>query len=248
MSIKGRAARAVIRRHRLVRPLLPRGYHAYPAPGGWIYLDVRESPMMLARVLRDYERPKVATLKAILRPGDVFVDVGGNKGDFALLAAKVMGDRGRVICVEPEPGNVAWIERSIGRNRYQCIEVAPVALDASAGSATLHLGANSGWHSLVDERGAVGARVVPTQTLDGLLEERGVDHVTAIKIDVEGAEDRVLDGATRTLGGAAALTLLLDVHPGRGVAPVAVARRLEAWGFTLQDVVGPTTRSLVATR
>jgi hypothetical protein len=44
------------------------------------------------------------------------------------------------------------------------------------------------------------------------------------------------------------MTVLLDVHPGRGVDPLAVARRLRDWGFTLPEDVTPTTKSLVATR
>jgi FkbM family methyltransferase len=241
---------ALVRRHAALRPFLPRGYHAYPAPGGRIYLDVRESPMMLARVLRRYEAAKFDELRARLRPGAVFVDVGANKGDFSLFAARVMGDRGRVLAVEPEPHNADWIERSVERNGYASIEVARVALAERSGEATLFLGEKSGWHSLLSTDGVAttGAATVETQTLDELLAQRGIARVDMIKIDVEGAEGRVFDGAARTFGGGHAMTVLLDVHPGRGVDPVAIGSRLRAWGFRLRAEVTPTTKSLVATR
>jgi FkbM family methyltransferase len=243
---------AVARRHAALRPFLPRGHRAYPGAGGRIYLDLRESPMMLARLLRVYETPKVGALRARLRPGDVFVDVGANKGDFSLLAARLMGDAGRVIAVEPEPENAAWIERSVARNGYRCIEVVRVALAESNGEATLHLGEKSGWHSLVTTEGVatVGRVTVPTRSLDALLAERGVARVDVIKIDVEGAEARVFDGAAATLGGAHPMTVLLDVHPGRGVDPLAVAARLRAWGFLIRepDAVTATTKSILAVR
>ena len=260
MGLAGRVANAVVRRHARIKALLPPGHHAYPAPGGWTYLDVRESPMMLARVLRVYEPEKVRALRSVLRPGDVFVDVGGNKGDFSLIAAKAMGDHGSVLCVEPEPANVAWIRRSAKRNRYRCIDVVAVALADREGTATLHLGVKSGWHSLLRTDGVptTGELVVPTRTLDDVLAERGIDRVDVIKIDVEGAEDQVLRGATQALRGGHPMTVLLDLHPRRGVDPVATCARLQESGFALRDpanirepmpgAVTGETRSVVAVR
>ncbi|HVV37371.1 MAG TPA: FkbM family methyltransferase [Acidimicrobiales bacterium] len=240
----------MLRRHAALRPLLPRGYHAYPVAGGRIYLDLRESPMMLARVLRMYEAPKFAALRQHLRPGDVFVDVGANKGDFALFAARLVGAGGRVIAVEPEPTNADWIERSVARNHYANVEVVRVALAERDGDAVLHLGEKSGWHSLLSTEGVAttGEVTVPTQTLDAMLAARDVDHVDAIKIDVEGAEERVLAGAAATFSGDHPMLVLLDVHPGRGVDPVAVGARLTDWGFTLDAPVTPTTKSITALR
>ena len=260
MSPFRRGAVALVRSHGRIRRVLPRGHRAYPGAGGWLYLDLRESPMMLARVLRIYEAPKVKALRAVLRPGDVFVDVGANKGDFSLLAARLMHDRGRVLCFEPEPANVGWIERSVARNRYESIEVLPIALADAEGTATLHLGEKSGWHSLLRTDGVAvtGSIDVPTRRLDDVLAERGIERVDAVKIDVEGAEDRVLDGAERTLRGTHRMTVLLDLHPGRGVDPVATSTRLTEWGFALRNPddierplegpVTPATRSVLAVR
>jgi FkbM family methyltransferase len=180
----------------------------------------------------------------------VFVDVGGNKGDFSLIGARVMHDRGTVLCVEPEPGNVHWINRSVTRNRYTSVEVLPVALAATSGTATLHLGEKSGWHSLMTTDGVAvtGEVEVPTARLDDVLGERGLERVDVIKIDVEGAENQVLDGATNAFSGSHPMTVLLDLHPGRGVDPVATCQRLVDWGFTLQEPVGPRTKSVVAVR
>ena len=78
-----------------------------------------------------------------------------------------------------------------------------------------------------------------TRTLDAMLAERGIDHVDIIKIDVEGAEDRVLAGGTKTFSGKNPMTVLLDLHPPR-IDPVAICRQLEAWGFTLCDPNDPS--------
>lgn len=257
MSLRWRVGNALVRRHKTIRPLLPRGYHAYPGTGGWINLDVRESPMMLARALRMYEPAKTRALTRVLRPGVTFVDVGGNKGDFALLAAKVTRCDARVLCIEPEPDNVDWVRKSVTRNKYGCIEVLPVALAERNGDDTLFLGPKSGWHTLVEDPSlVVGRLTVPTRTLDGVLAERGIDHVDVVKIDVEGAEDRVLAGGAATFGGTNAMTVFLDLHPKR-VDTLAVCRTLEAWGFTFRDLrdltspapaVTATTKEVVAVR
>jgi FkbM family methyltransferase len=248
MSWRDRIARELVQRHARLRPVLPRGYKAYRGVGGRIYLDVRESPMMLARALRAYEPGRVAALRAALEPGMVFVDVGGNKGDFSLLAARVMGDEGRVLCVEPEAENASWIERSAARNHYRSIEVIAAALAERDGEDTLFLGAKSGWHTLVEDPSlVVGTQTVPIRTLDSLLAERGIDHVDVVKIDVEGAEDRVLAGATAAFGGDNPMTILIDLHPKR-VDTLAVCDQLRSWGFGFDREINAGTKEAVATR
>ncbi len=248
MSMADRVRRELVQRHARLKPVLPRGHHAYPAAGGWTYLDVRESPMMLARALRAYEPAKVAALRSTLRPGMVFIDVGGNKGDFSLIAAKAMGGTGRIVCVEPEPDNARWIRKSVDRNRYTSVTVEEVALAERDGEDTLFLGPKSGWHTLVEDPTlVVGTITVPLRTLDSLLAERGIDRVDVMKIDVEGAEDRVLAGAAATLGGDHPMTLLVDLHPKR-VDTLAVCDQLRRWGFRLTPNPAATTKEIVATR
>jgi FkbM family methyltransferase len=257
MRARERVGGFLVRHHARLRPLLPRGYHAYPARGGRIYLDVRESQAMLARALWTYEVPKSRALAAAVRPGAVVVDIGGNKGDFSLLAAKAAGDDGRVLCFEPEPENVEWIRRSVEKNRYRSIEVVPVALSDADGEATLHLSSFSGWHSLAPSSAArsVGEITVPTRRLDAVLAERGIGAVDVVKIDVEGAEEHVLAGAGDVLAGRNPITMFLDLHPPL-VDPLKIASQLESWGFEIRRpahpdrplTVTPTTSELVAVR
>jgi hypothetical protein len=78
-------------------------YRAYFVAGGTIYLDIGESKMMRTRALGRYELKKMNLVRNWLEPGATFVDVGSNKGDFTLLAAKVVGSDGNVLSFEPEP-------------------------------------------------------------------------------------------------------------------------------------------------
>lgn len=232
---------------------LSSGYRAYRTRAGKLYLDLSESAMMLARVLRGYETEHHAALESLLEPGAVFVDVGANKGDFSLLAARLVGSAGRVLAVEPEPQNRRWLDRTIELNGVgDVVSVAEVALDAEDGSATLHLGEMSGWHSLTPGASTGGAVTVATRRLDSLLTDHGLDRVDVVKIDVEGAELRVLAGASGLLARAVPPVLLLDVHPHRGVDPLEVERMPVDFGFTVTPVdtttVCSTTREMLARR
>jgi FkbM family methyltransferase len=256
MRVRERVVDSVLRHHGRLATLLPRGYHAYPGRGGWIFLDVRESPAMLARALWSYEVAKSDALAAAVRPGAVVLDIGGNKGDFSLLAAKVTGDSCQVLCFEPAPENAAWIERSLARNGYRCVEVIQVAVSDTDGDATLHLSEMSGWHSLVaSDGGSVGEIAVRTRRLDALLAERGISRVDVVKIDVEGAEESVLAGAASLLSEEHPMTVLLDLHPPV-VDPVKIANDLRGYGFEIRRpersdtalAVTPNTRELIAIR
>lgn len=211
-------------------------HRPYPFAGGLIYLDVDESPMMRRRAEGTYEPHKVAAVQRLLRPGATFVDVGSNKGDFALIAARTAGPRGRVIAVEPAPDNCRWIRRSVELNGYGNVELHELALSDADGEATLHLGARSGWHSLLPGEGE--AITVRTRTLDGLLEEFACPPPDMLKIDVEGAELAVLAGAGQTLGAGGPMWVLIDVHPDR-VDPLAVSAVLHSHGFALRDPEDP---------
>ena len=233
------------------------GYKPYPFAGGLIYLDVDESPHMRRRVEGTYEPHKVAAVQRLLRAGGTFVDVGANKGDFSLIAARTAGPEGRVIAFEPAPENAIWARKSVELNGYPSVELLEIALSDSEGEARLHLGRKSGWHSLVPRPVEQDAITVRTRTLDAVLAERGSPTVDMLKIDVEGAELAVLRGARQTLAQEHGMWILLDVHPDFEVDPAEVAQVLHAQGFELRSPedpeqelrdVPPETRELFAFR
>lgn len=220
---------------------MPDRHAAYSYAGGKIYLNVKESPMMLARALDAYERAKMAAVRHFLKPGMTFVDVGGNKGDFALLAARITGNSGAVLCFEPERENCRWIRKSIEINHYNNISLHEVALSNRNGMAELYLGQKSGWHTLLSgqERSDVGTVLVRTATLDSILATLSLGKIDVMKIDVEGAELQVLEGAQKTLSANAGIVLLLDVHPRMGVDPKQVDGVLSKMGFSIHSMDHP---------
>jgi FkbM family methyltransferase len=132
------------------------------------------------------------------------VDVGANVGYMALMSARSVGPTGRVLAIEPDPGNAQLLTANIARNGYQNVTVCRCAVGGQAGTATLYRSAwNMGNHRL--NAGAAGQAIadgtiqVDVQTVDRLVEAHGLRHVDFVKMDVEGYEPGVLAGMSETI-------------------------------------------------
>jgi FkbM family methyltransferase len=131
-----------------------------------------------------------------------FIDVGANIGYFTCLLSKLAGPAGKVLAVEPEPQNLSLLQENIAINKLTNVAVHPCALGASDGTAMLGLykSSNRGRHSIIDAAAKPQIRI-PVRTLDDLDRDSGTARKSwsLVKIDVEGYEAFVLDGAKETL-------------------------------------------------
>lgn len=145
-----------------------------------------------------------------LKKGDTVVDAGANIGVFTVLAAKSVGDDGKLIAIEPEKKNVENLRKNIEINGLNNVAVVPKGLWNRRSKKRLYLTRGSTGHSLVQEQAhhtdLAGhqptddkTEEIETDTLDNILEELGVSKVDFIKMDIEGAEIQALDGMKRTL-------------------------------------------------
>jgi FkbM family methyltransferase len=137
--------------------------------------------------------------------GRVFLDVGANIGIVTVTALKRHGFR-RAVSIEAEPDNFRLLEVNVALNRGDAeVRAFNVAASSGAGEAPLLLNRGShGEHALVTGTAAAGATdvvTVPTRPLDDLLADAGhrPDDVGFLKIDTEGHEPSVLEGAAGVL-------------------------------------------------
>jgi FkbM family methyltransferase len=143
----------------------------------------------------EYNLDELSFLRAHTPDGGVFVDIGANVGTYALTLAKKVGKNGTVIAVEPHP--VAHARLAFNRASSDLSQVKLLAAAAGAGNGELLMetdAANLGASHVASGQPGGHTFRVPAFTLLQILSDAGVTKVDALKIDVEGFEDRVLIG------------------------------------------------------
>lgn len=145
------------------------------------------------------EASAVDGLRALVPDGATVVDVGANVGFFTRRFARWVGSGGHVIALEPEAANFADLtEMLTGDGLAARVTALKIAAAEYSGTGQLKLNPlHPGDHKLSADGTGVDISVA---RLDDLLAERKWPKVALVKIDVQGAEERVLDGAEQTLG------------------------------------------------
>jgi FkbM family methyltransferase len=145
-----------------------------------------------------FEVEETEVIRHHLSGADVFVDVGANIGLYTCLARS---EGKHVIAIEPQLRNLECLYANLTLNGWRDSEVYPLGLGADYGLATLY-GASGPSASLLAGWATLSQRfqqTIAVTTLDTLLGDRFDGKKLLVKIDVEGAEHRVLKGAERTI-------------------------------------------------
>jgi FkbM family methyltransferase len=146
----------------------------------------------------DYNLEELDFLRAHAPVGGVFVDVGANVGTYALVLARHVGASGKVIAIEPHPVTHARLAFNRAASGFTQVVAVAAAAGPSDGELMIETdGDNLGASHIVSGEGTGHAIQVPSLRLQRILGDAGVTKVDALKIDVEGFEDRVLTGFFR---------------------------------------------------
>ena len=201
-------------------------------------LCVRNEDAVGAEMRREgaYEPHVAREILRLLRPGAVFVDVGASIGYFTILAGRAVGHEGQVIACEPGPQNQSVLLLNTVVNGLDNVRFVPYAVsDTAAVLLYHHLGGGNGAISAFDgtPESLGTSELVQARSLDDIL--KGEPRVDVVKIDVEGAEGRVLAGATETLSRHAPALLFEFSPPGlqavSGVSGESLLAGLAALGY-----------------
>jgi len=146
-----------------------------------------------------YEPPTARVIATLLNPNDTFIDIGANSGFFTLLASHCVGSNGRVLAFEPVPSMRSRLQGNLSLNAAENVVIHDIALSNQAGEQLFHEGPTghkglSSLRSLTNEATTFSVKTMP---LDDLLDDKFA--VNLIKIDVEGAEQLVLNGMKQLL-------------------------------------------------
>jgi FkbM family methyltransferase len=145
-------------------------------------------------IFRDALEPELASLSCFVKPGSVFVDIGANVGAFTLKAAKEIGDSGVVIAIEPFIETARQLSQNIKMNRYRNCRVRMFCAGRKTGQTKFWLNKDrpTGF-SLIQDSDAESISVLSV-SLNDLCDWEGITRLDYLKIDVEGAEDMILEG------------------------------------------------------
>jgi FkbM family methyltransferase len=191
-----------------------------------------------------FEGPEQAFMWLFLRPGDIFLDCGAHAGLFSAIAAKRLVDRGKIIAVEPNPTGFEFLKANLDDIGFPGSAALQLGLSNRRGHGALLLGrpgmsAFSTFAEGMRTDDSISDRCLTVEqtTLDDLLGTLNIGRVDVAKLDVEGWETSVINGARRSiLAGTFPLWMVefTEVNAlASGTSTRDLRRLLESLGYTL---------------
>jgi FkbM family methyltransferase len=233
---QGTVALALRRRYERDGPLRTQSM----ATGAVLELDLADPEQLTAYLTRRYQHDLVALIIKLLPRRGLFVDVGANIGLVSFSVAASRPDVS-VLAFEPDAENAArWLRNAV-LNDDRTSRLEPIALGPAVGNAEIVRGSESG-HSRIATKGEHGIRV-PVDTLDACADRLGLQGIDVLKVDVEGYEPFVFQGASRLLREGRIEAIVCEVNEAllrlRGFTRLELTSLLAQHGYVPQ-LVPPT--------
>lgn len=186
--------------------------------------------------LESYETKLVGN---IVKEGMVVVDVGANIGYYTLQMARLVGQKGKVYAIEPDPSNYKLLVKNIRANIYQNVVAIERAVSNSKGSTRLFIcEEHKGDHRIFDLQGERKSIEVETMKLDDLLLTE--DRIDVIKMDIQGAEYVALLGMENLIRKNKGLIFICEFAPfllrDCGFSAKQVLDKIREYGFRIQFI------------
>lgn len=185
----------------------------------------------------EFEPEVLRALTRSIKPGAVVLDIGANIGYFTEHMSRLVGASGSVHAFEPDPKNFSALQKAASSFEHQNVVLHPSAVGKEQGQATLHLSDfSSGMHRLYESQCCGTATVmVEVCRLDSLFKP---GEVSVLKMDVEGYEPYVIEGALELIREQPITIVAEHCPPSIVEAGASVADYIEDlkdFGFTARD-------------
>jgi FkbM family methyltransferase len=170
-------------------------------------------------LMRDgvFEAPESDLISRLVRQDDTCIDAGSHVGYYTCLLARLVGKKGHVYAFDANPEACEAANRNLSLNGLNWAEVIHAALADHEGSLPFYVSSDdqTGLSSLGSIPNFKKILHVPCSRLDAFLDNRGVEHIRLLKIDVEGSEEMVLSGLGRFLTEHLTDFILLELYDER---------------------------------
>lgn len=194
-------------------------------------------------LLRDkvYEEYETRLFKESIGAGAVVVDVGSQIGYYTLMAAEKCGQSGRVYAFEPNERNFTLLQQNVNLNGFRQVTTVNAAVSSTDGTRTLFVDSfNLGKHSLSEENvtsfdALGGKQEVATVSLDQYMTRNNQNTIDVLKLDTEGAEGLIIEGAKDLLS-RKEVKIFIEVWPfgqrNLGTDPLAMFTLMSRLGYS----------------
>ena len=209
-------------------------------PHGEFWIDVASNIGFNLLKKGMYEPSMIEIIQSYLYPGSVIVDLGANEGYFSVIAAKLVGDSGRVVAVEPQSRLQSVINKNLDLNHCSNTEVLQTVVSDKREKMMLHLSPdmNSGSTSLMQTtRYPLQKQEIAGLTLAEIFQEQGVTECDLLKVDIEGWEYEAIMGSRELFSNRRVKAIALEFHPHllaqRGLSETTIVDFLVSCGYSL---------------
>ncbi len=215
--------------------------------GSKMYVNPDKLPKSFKKTFQSYiissswEELTTEMFKKVVKEGDIVVDLGANLGYFTLLAAKLVGPKGKVYAFEPEPINYSLLLQNIALNGYDNVVPVPKAVSNVTGKVRFFLDKkDTGAHTIYQPSDKGDFIEVESVVLDEFFKDKN-HPINVIKMDIEGAEMAALSGMNRIIRENENLKMFVEFYfhgiVRSGGSPQEFIRRLlEDYHFSIMAI------------
>jgi len=175
----------------------------------------------------------------IITKNDTVFDIGSWIGYYALIAAKIVGTKGRVISIEPENENIIRIKRNIEINNFSNIITIDSAVGDKTGFGSIVHHSSSTMHKITYDKDS-STRV---EKFDDIVDRLSINHIGLVIMDIEGFELNALKGATNSLSKKIIQNLIIEIHPkflkSLGTSETDIFQFFKSYGYKV-DIINRT--------
>jgi FkbM family methyltransferase len=206
--------------------------------GHKMFLDSRDTLKISIRGI--YEPMGTEVVKKCIKQGDAVIDIGANIGYYTLIFARLVGEEGKVYAFEPEPGNFSLLKKNVEINGYKNIILVQKAVSNETGKARLYLSkSNAVDHRIYDTHDGRSCIEIGSIRLDDYFSNN--NKINFIKMDIQGAEGKALQGMTQILKSNHDLKVMMEFSPigleRQKMDPEETLKLLTASGFKLNEIM-----------
>ncbi len=230
ISIAGRSKLLLYPFLLLLHGYIPKGVSVVKKKPLFHYRDLKiEAPFDGIEAYVEVFGDKVYDWGAVPKVGNIVIDIGAYVGMYSIKASQFVGPTGLVIAVEPLPSNLIYLERNL--EACPNTRIAKVALSNYVGAGKLYSAPTTATHSMsYITNKFIEVRVI---TLDELVNELGLPRVDYIKMDAEGSDLNILEGAVKVLQNDSLVLSIACYHPDSDGIPYVgkVIAYLKSFGY-----------------